>query len=137
MDARRLPRAIPRQGLLLDSGSSRSTLGAMAQSKPTGRPCALLSKSGLVAAFLAGTGAGMVDQSAHADGIVRCWGYNYYGQYKTPGDLGVCSSVSMGCFHSIAIEAKCPQSPSSLDGNCIVSGVDLGYLMNAWGPCNN
>ena len=71
-------------------------LDAMAQSKHTGRPYALLSKSGLVAASLAGTGAGMVAQNAHADGIVRCWIYNYYGQCNTPADLGACSSVAGG-----------------------------------------
>ena len=68
----------------------------MAQSKHTGRPYALLSKSGLVAASLAGTGAGMVAQNAHADGIVRCWGYNVYGQCYTPPDLGPYPSVAGG-----------------------------------------
>jgi hypothetical protein len=77
----------------------------MAQSKHTGRPSALLAKSGLVAAFLAGTSAGMVAQNAHADGIVRCWGYNNYGQCNTPADLGPCSSIEAGNFHTIALRS--------------------------------
>ena len=75
----------------------------MNRSKHTGRPSVLLSKSGLVAAFLAGTGAGMVAQTAHADGIVRCWGNNNYGQCNTPADLGACSSVAGGFYHTIAL----------------------------------
>ena len=47
-------------------------LQAMAQSMCTGRTSPLLMRSGLVAAFLAGTGAGMVAQNAQADGLVRC-----------------------------------------------------------------
>ena len=78
-------------------------LELMNRSTHTGRPCALLAKSGLVAAFLAGTGAGMVAQSAHADGIVRCWGNNNYGQCYTPADLGPCSSVAGGYHHTIAL----------------------------------
>ena len=107
----------------------------MAQSIHTGRPYALLAKSGLVAAFLAGTGAGMVEQTACADGIVRCWGYNSFGQCNPPADLGPCSSVAGGYYHTIAIEEACPRCPSSLTGNCIVNGADLGILLNAWGSC--
>ena len=93
----------------------------MAQTKHAGRPSALLSKSGLVAAFLAGTSAGMVAQSAHSDGIVRCWGGNYYGQCDTPVDLGSCSSVAGGYYHTIALR---------IDG-----GVRCwGY--NYYGQCN-
>ena len=64
------------------------------RSKHTGRPCALFAKSGLVATFLAGVGAGVVAQSAHADGIVRCWGYNANGACNSPADLGICSSTA-------------------------------------------
>ena len=77
----------------------------MAQSKHTGRPSALLAQSGLVAAFLAGTGAGMVAQTAHADGVVRCWGYNVDGQCNTPTDLGPCSSIAGGAGHTIAVRS--------------------------------
>jgi formylglycine-generating enzyme required for sulfatase activity len=77
----------------------------MAQSKHTGRPFALLTQTGLVAAFLAGTGAGMVAQSAHADGIVRCWGSNGDGACNTPADLGPCSSVAGGYSHTIALRS--------------------------------
>ena len=75
----------------------------MNRSKHTGRTCGLLAKSGLVAAFLAGTGAGMVAQNAHADGFVRCWGFNNYGQCNTPADLGPCSSIAGGYYHTIAL----------------------------------
>ena len=68
----------------------------MAQSRYTGRAYPLLAKSGLAAAFLAGTGAGMVAQTACADGLVRCWGGNWHGQCNTPADLGTCSSVAGG-----------------------------------------
>lgn len=102
----------------------------------TGRTCPLLARTGLVAAFLA---AGVVagEQSACADGIVRCWGLNYYGQCNTPADLGPCSSVAGGTDHTIALEAACPQCPSSLTGNCTVDSADLGDLLNGWDPCPN
>jgi formylglycine-generating enzyme required for sulfatase activity len=77
----------------------------MNRSKDSGRPCALLAKSGLVAAFLAGTGAGVVAQNAHADGIVRCWGYNAYGQCDTPANLGACSNVAGGIYHTVALRS--------------------------------
>ncbi len=80
-------------------------LPAMAQSKYTGRPSPLLLKSGLVAAFLAGTGVGLAAQNAHADGIVRCWGYNYYGECDVPADLGKCSRVAGGGNHTIALRS--------------------------------
>jgi hypothetical protein len=67
-----------------------------------------LSRTGLVTAFLA-TGVVAGEQSACADGIVRCWGYNYYGQCNTPADLGVCSSVAGAAFtpsHSEAMAAS-------------------------------
>ena len=74
----------------------------MAQSKHTGRTGPLLTKTGLVAAFLA-TGVVAVEQSACADGLVRCWGWNNYGQCNTPADLGPCSRVAGGGYHTIAL----------------------------------
>jgi hypothetical protein len=59
----------------------------------------------LVAAFLATAGVVAVEQSAHADGFVRCWGDNYYGQCYTPADLGMCSSVAGGAVHTIALRS--------------------------------
>ncbi len=93
----------------------------MDRSKRSGRPSALLSKSGLVAAFLAGTGAGMVAQTAHADGIVRCWGRNDYGQCFAPADLGPCSSIAGGAWHTIALR---------IDGGVRCWGL------NDYGQCN-
>ena len=77
------------------------------------------------------------------DGGIRCWGagltntgsFPNYGQCNPPADLGPCSSVAGGLYHTIAIEEACPRCPSSLTGNCIVNGADLGILLNAWGSC--
>ena len=93
----------------------------MAQSRHTGRTCPLLAKSGLVAAFLATAGGVGLEQTACADGLVRCWGRNDYGQCDTPVDLGPCSSVAGGFYHTIALR---------IDG-----GVQCwGY--NAYVQCN-
>jgi formylglycine-generating enzyme required for sulfatase activity len=77
----------------------------MAQSRYTGQTRPLLGKSVLVAAFLAGAGAAMVTQNARADGAVSCWGSNNYGQCDPPANLGPCSSVAGGRFHTIAIRS--------------------------------
>jgi formylglycine-generating enzyme required for sulfatase activity len=61
-------------------------------------------RTGLVAAFLA-AGVIAVEQSARADGIVGCWGENGSGQCSTPADLGACSSVAAGRFHTIALRS--------------------------------
>jgi hypothetical protein len=34
---------------------------------------------------------------------VRCWGQNFYGESATPADLGSCTSIAAGGYHSIAI----------------------------------
>jgi hypothetical protein len=75
----------------------------MDRSKKTGRTCPLLARKGLVTAFLAAAGGVGVAQSARADGIVRCWGDNYYGECDTPADLGPCSSVAGGGYYTIAL----------------------------------
>jgi len=77
----------------------------MAQSKPTGRTGPLLTQTGLVAAFLVAAGVVAVEQIAHADGIVRCWGNNGNGQCNTPVDLGACFSIAGGLFHTIALRS--------------------------------
>ena len=77
----------------------------MAQTKHSGRPCGLLAKSGLVAAFLATAGVVADEQSAHADGTVRSWGFNDYGQCNTPINLGTCSSVAAAGYHTIALRS--------------------------------
>ena len=104
-------------------------LGPMDRSKHTGRTYALRAKSGLVAAFLAGTSAGVVAQNTHADGLVRCWGLNTYGQCYTPADLGSCSSIAGGAFHTIALR---------IDGGVRCWGAGLtntGSFPN-FGQCN-
>jgi len=77
----------------------------MNRSKHTGRACPLLTRTGLVAAFLATAGVVAVHQSAHADGPVHCWGRNYEGQCDVPADLGPCSNVAGGYLHSIALRS--------------------------------
>ena len=64
-----------------------------------------LTRTGLVAAFLATAGVVAVEQSADADGVVRCWGGNEYGLCNPPADLGPCSSVAGGHVHTIALRS--------------------------------
>ena len=110
----------PSTRLLLVSRNNGGTFGRMRTTEYTGRTCPLLVRTGLVAAFLA---AGVVagEQSACADGIVRCWGYNYYGQCDTPADLGPCSSVAGGSLYTIALRS---------DGGVRCWGL------NYYGQCN-
>ena len=60
---------------------------------------------GLFAALLATAGVVVVEQSTHADGIVRCWGSNDYGQCNAPAELGTCSKVAGGAFHTVALRS--------------------------------
>ena len=110
----------PSTRLLLVSRNNGGTFGRMRTTEYTGRTCPLLVRTGLVAAFLA---AGVVagEQSACADAIVRCWGYNYYGQCDTPVDLGPCSSVAGGSLYTIALRS---------DGGVRCWGL------NYYGQCN-
>ena len=77
----------------------------MAQSKHTGRTCVLLTRSGLVTAFLTGIGAAVAAESARADGNVHCWGKDSYGQCYVPSDLGACSSVAGTINHTVALQS--------------------------------
>jgi len=93
----------------------------MEQSKHIGRTGPLLTRTGLVAAFLVTAGVVAVERSAHADGIVRCWGYNAQGQCNPPADLGTCSAVAAGSYHTIALRSD--------------SGVRC-WGWNNYGQCN-
>jgi len=64
----------------------------------------LRTRTGLVGAFLATAGVFAVEQCAQADGIVRCWGLHLDGQCTVPADLGPCTTVSAGGFHTIALQ---------------------------------
>jgi hypothetical protein len=99
----------------------------MNRSKHTGRACPLLTRTGLVAAFLATAGVVAVEQSVHADGLVRCWGNNDNGQCNTPADLGPCSSVAGGGYHTIAlrIDGSVQCWGSNQYGQCFTP-ADLG-----------
>ena len=78
----------------------------MDRSKHSGRTGPLLTRTGLIAAFLTAAGVGAVEQSACADGPVRCWGFNaWFGQCNTPADLGACSRIAGGLYHTIALRS--------------------------------
>ena len=77
----------------------------MAQTKHTGRTCPSLTRSGIVAAFLATTVAIAVEQSARGDGLVRCWGYNGGGQCNVPTDLS-CSTATGGAWYSLVVQSN-------------------------------
>jgi hypothetical protein len=73
------------------------------------------------------------------DGAVQCWGNNGWGQGNTPADLGNCSSIAAGKFHSIAIQGpplidtdsdgrpdssdNCPTIANPLQADCNNNGV--------------
>jgi len=56
-----------------------------------------------------------------SDGGVRCWGWNGYGQCYTPADLGACSSIAGGGYHTIAIAGP---SPLDTDGDGRTDSTD-------------
>jgi alpha-tubulin suppressor-like RCC1 family protein len=55
---------------------------------------------GSMVTLLAAAGA---VQTAHAGGVVRAWGDNYFGQSTVPTDLGACTAVAGGTYHSLAV----------------------------------
>ena len=55
---------------------------------------------GSMVALLAAAGA---VQTAHAGGVVRAWGDNYFNQCTVPTDLGACTAVAAGAAHSLAV----------------------------------
>jgi formylglycine-generating enzyme required for sulfatase activity len=77
----------------------------MAQSEHTGRACTHFTQTGLVAGFLATAGVLAVTQSVCADGNVRAWGYNGFGETIVPADLGPCAAVAAGVYHTVALRS--------------------------------
>jgi formylglycine-generating enzyme required for sulfatase activity len=59
----------------------------------------------LVAVFLATVVSGVSEQTAHADGVLRCWGSNQAGQCNTPADVGQCLSVATGKSFTAAVRS--------------------------------
>lgn len=63
-----------------------------------------------------------------ADGTIRCWGGNEYGQRDVPSYIGMpgreAVSVSAGSVPTMARLS---------DG--VVDGIDVGYFLVAWGGC--
>ena len=59
-----------------------------------------------VGGYSTAAGTAVLDvQYEETVGAVRCWGDNGYGQCNTPADLGPCSSVAGGFFHTIALRS--------------------------------
>ena len=57
-----------------------------------------------VGGYSTAAGTAVLDvQFEETVGDVRCWGYNAYGQCNTPADLGACSRVAGGGYHTIAL----------------------------------
>ena len=53
-------------------------------------------------------------------GLVRAWGYNYYGQTTIPADLGACTQIAAGLYHSLALKED---------------GTVRAWGNNDWGQC--
>ena len=60
-----------------------------------------------VGGYSTAAGTAVLDvQFEETVGDVRCWVYNDQGQCNTPADLGVCSSVAGGGYHTIALRTN-------------------------------
>jgi hypothetical protein len=79
---------------------------------------------GSMVTLLAAAGA---VQTAHAGGVVRAWGENYFGQSTVPTDLGACTAVAGGTFHSLALrqDGVVRAWGDNVQGQCDVP-TDLG-----------
>jgi hypothetical protein len=79
---------------------------------------------GSMVTLLAAAGA---VQTAHAGGIVRAWGFNDFGQCTVPTDLGACTAVAAGSYHSLALRQDGGVRAWGLNdsGQCTVP-TDLG-----------
>ena len=84
----------------------------------------------MVGAFLAAAGAVTAVQTVNAGGGVRAWGNNAYGQCYVPNELGPCSAVAAGGYHTVALRQ---------DGGVRAWGTN-GYgqcdVPNDLGPCS-
>ncbi len=63
----------------------------------------------------------VVTSPALADGTVRAWGYDAYGQCTIPSDLGVCTQIAGGSGHTVALRAD---------------GTVRAWGYNQYGQCN-
>ena len=85
-----------------------------------------------VGGYSTAAGTAVLDvQYEETVGAVRCWGDNGYGQCNTPADLGVCSSVAGGGFHTIALRT---------DGGVRCWGLNNSGQCNTpadLGPCSS
>ena len=73
---------------------------------------------GSMVALLAAAGA---VQTAHAGGIVRAWGDNYFNQCTVPTDLGACTAIAAGGSHSVALAFD----PLDRNSNGILDSVEI------------
>ena len=53
-----------------------------------------------------GVSTSSVQAQADQSGLVRAWGYNWEGQCNIPSDLGVCTQIAGGDYHTIAIQQR-------------------------------
>jgi hypothetical protein len=69
-----------------------------------------------------------------ADGGVRAWGRDDWGQCSLAEPVGPVASVAAGGGVSLlVIGARSAPCPSDLTGDGTVSGADLGILLGEWG----
>jgi hypothetical protein len=70
------------------------------------------------------------------DGSLRCWGGNTYGQCDVLSGVGnnenPVMSIAAGSVMTIALLAS-PVCPADFNGDGVVDGEELTYLLGAWG----
>lgn len=69
--------------------------------------------------------------AAFQSGPVAAWGDNQYGQTTIPVDLGPCTQIAAGGYHTVAIQLIVCPADFNHDG--MVDGLDLVALLAAWG----
>jgi hypothetical protein len=81
---------------------------------------------------------------------VRCWGSNPFGECNPPADLGACSSIAAGRYHTIAIVGpppldtdgdgrpdsidNCPAIANPLQADCNTNGIGDACELAAGAP---
>jgi hypothetical protein len=71
-----------------------------------------------------------------ANGTVRCWGGNQYGQSQVPSTLAQATSIAAGYFFTVATSVLPTPCIADLNGDGVVSGLDVGFVLGAWGPAD-
>jgi hypothetical protein len=69
-----------------------------------------------------------------ADGSVRAWGLNDFGQCAIPAGSGPASDIAAGAaFTAVVLVGAAAPCPADLNADRTVNGFDLGLLLGAWG----